>query len=188
MMLPGIGFTSASWSAYWIQNGVMKPITSPGSSHAGATVTYSAQRISPSGFGCASARSARATPSAAHTSRTGTATVNVRARVRVMSKVRSSVRSEASDDGPLAEDAELGSADRGAEPPVHGRSGGGDIDVAVGRREDTGRDAGRVIVARLRRDLAVDEPARRLEVEHRHHRLQERRVNPLALARPLALE
>ena len=39
MMLPGIGFTSASWSAYWIQNGVMKPCTSPGSSHAGATVT-----------------------------------------------------------------------------------------------------------------------------------------------------
>src|SRR5438034_1180448 len=28
MMLPGIGFTRASWSAYWIQNGVMKPSTS----------------------------------------------------------------------------------------------------------------------------------------------------------------
>src|SRR5262245_55835453 len=33
----------------------MKPSTSPGSSQAGATVTYSAQRISPSGLTCASA-------------------------------------------------------------------------------------------------------------------------------------
>src|SRR5437773_3458659 len=307
MMLPGIGFTSASWRAYWIQNGVMKPITSPGSSHAGATVTYSAQRISPSGLACASARSARAAPSAAHTSRTVTATANVRARVRVMSKVGSSVRSETLDDGILPQDADffggvaqlaedlvgvlavdgrgaadrprragerrwqplhqhlaalgmthglrelvvlhlgilehlldvvdrpgghagpvedldplgarllhddaielgvhllavlrsvaerleprivdqLGRADRGAEPPVHGLSGRGDVDVAIGRREDTGRDPGRVIVAGLRRDLAVHEPARRLEVEHRHHRLEERGVDPLALAGPLALE
>ena len=57
MMLPGMGFTSASCSAYWIQNGVMKPSTSPGSSQAGATVTYRAQRISPSGFVCAFDRS-----------------------------------------------------------------------------------------------------------------------------------
>ena len=40
MRLPGIGFTSASCSAYSIQNGVMTPITnSPGSYQAGATVT-----------------------------------------------------------------------------------------------------------------------------------------------------
>ncbi len=39
MRLPGIGLTSASWSAYWIQNGVMNPVTSPGSSQAGAIVT-----------------------------------------------------------------------------------------------------------------------------------------------------
>src|SRR5437867_12291806 len=107
MMLPGIGFTSASWRAYWIQNGVMKPITSPGSSHAGATVTYSAQRISPSGFGCAAAGSPSVATSTRHRKRTATVTIDVRARVRVMSKVCSSVRSEASDDGLLAEDADL---------------------------------------------------------------------------------
>jgi len=39
MMLPGMGLTSASWSAYWTQNGVMNPCTSPGSSQAGGTVT-----------------------------------------------------------------------------------------------------------------------------------------------------
>ena len=40
MRWPGIGFTSASCSAYSIQNGVMMPGTaSPGSSQAGAIVT-----------------------------------------------------------------------------------------------------------------------------------------------------
>src|SRR3989442_15799217 len=107
MMLPGMGFTSASWSAYWIQNGVMKPSTSPGSSQAGATVTYSAQRISPSGFGCAAAGSLSVATSTRPRSRTLMVTVDVRARGRVMSKVRSSVRSDASDDGLLAEDADL---------------------------------------------------------------------------------
>ncbi len=37
--LPGIGFTSASWSAYITQNGVSTPTTSAGSNHAGAIVT-----------------------------------------------------------------------------------------------------------------------------------------------------
>ena len=38
--LPGIGFTSASCIAYSTQNGVRKlPATSPGSNHAGASVT-----------------------------------------------------------------------------------------------------------------------------------------------------
>src|SRR5215813_10434086 len=60
MRLPGIGFTTASCSAYNTQNGVRKPpVTSPGSNHAGASVTYRAQRSSPSGFtaarGCAAA-------------------------------------------------------------------------------------------------------------------------------------
>src|SRR5947207_1647896 len=40
----------------------------------------------------------------------------------------------------------------------------------------------------VRRDLLADEPARRLEVEHPHHRLQQRGVYPLAFARTLALE
>ena len=40
MGFPGIGFTSASCSAYSIQNGVRLPRTaSPGSSQAGARVT-----------------------------------------------------------------------------------------------------------------------------------------------------
>ena len=54
MLLPGIGFTSASCSAYCIQNGVRLPgLVSPGSSQAGAIVTYTANLISPSGLVCA---------------------------------------------------------------------------------------------------------------------------------------
>ena len=54
MRFPGIGFTSASCSAYSIQNGVRFPgPVSPGSSQAGAIVTYTANRISPSGLVCA---------------------------------------------------------------------------------------------------------------------------------------
>src|SRR5262249_21669206 len=45
------GFTSASWIAYSTQNAV-RPMNSPGSNQTGDSVTYSAQRISPSGFGC----------------------------------------------------------------------------------------------------------------------------------------
>ena len=75
-----------------------------------------------------------------------------------------------------------------AETAVHVLAGGGDVHVAVGGLEHAGRNAGRVIVARLWRDLLADEPARRLEVEHAHHRLQQRGVDPLALAGALALE
>ena len=46
-----MGFTSASWIAYSTQNAV-RPWNSPGSNHTGDKVTYSAQRISPSGFDC----------------------------------------------------------------------------------------------------------------------------------------
>src|SRR5688500_5761718 len=60
MLLPGIGFTSASCTPYISQNGVKKPGTaSPGSSQAGASVTYSANRISPSGLPCATAGAGR---------------------------------------------------------------------------------------------------------------------------------
>ena len=38
------------------------------------------------------------------------------------------------------------------------------------------------------RHLALDDPARRLEVQHGDLRLQQRGVHPLALARDLALE
>src|SRR5882724_3435504 len=50
MRLPGMGFTSASWTAYSTQNAV-RPWNSPGSNHTGDSVTYNAQRISPSGLG-----------------------------------------------------------------------------------------------------------------------------------------
>src|SRR3954447_25130522 len=54
MFWPGIGFTSASCSAYCIQNGVKLPgLVSPGSSQAGGIVTYTANLISPSGLACA---------------------------------------------------------------------------------------------------------------------------------------
>src|ERR1051325_3316648 len=54
MRWPGIGFTSASGSAYSTQNGdVLLGAASPGSSQVGGTVTYSANRISPSGLACA---------------------------------------------------------------------------------------------------------------------------------------
>src|SRR5262249_39727547 len=55
MRLPGIGFTIASWMAYKTQNAV-RPWNSPGSNHTGDRVTYSAQRISPSGFAGAAGR------------------------------------------------------------------------------------------------------------------------------------
>ncbi len=63
-----------------------------------------------------------------------------------------------------------------------------DVDVAVAGREHAGRDAGRMIVAGLLGYVVIDQPARRLEVQHEHLRLQQRGLDPLALARVLALE
>src|SRR5262245_5063328 len=69
MRLPGIGFTSASWMAYKTQNAV-RPWNAPGSNHPGDRVTYSAPRISPSGFVCAPARGcARPSPDGTSASR-----------------------------------------------------------------------------------------------------------------------
>src|SRR5262245_18598313 len=69
MRLPGIGFTIASWMAYKTQNAV-RPRNSPGSNHTGDRVTYSAQRISPSGFvGAAGRVWAPASPNGASASR-----------------------------------------------------------------------------------------------------------------------
>src|SRR5262245_44792450 len=57
MRLPGIGFTSAACRAKSSQKGVRKPsVTSPGSNQAGASVTYRAQRISPSGLAMGAGR------------------------------------------------------------------------------------------------------------------------------------
>ena len=56
---------------------------------------------------------------------------------------------------------------------------GGDVDVAVGRRERAHRHDGRMLVADLARHFVVDQPARGLEVHEADHRLEERRVHPL---------
>ena len=45
-----------------------------------------------------------------------------------------------------------------------------------------------MVVAGLGRNFTVDRPARDLEVEHRNLGLEQRRVDPLALARALALD
>jgi hypothetical protein len=84
--------------------------------------------------------------------------------------------------------AQVRPLDGAAEPLVDLVAGGGDVDVAVLRLEDAGGDAGGVVVARLRRDLAAHQPARGLEVEHRQHRLQQRGVHPLADAGRLTLQ
>ena len=63
----------------------------------------------------------------------------------------------------------------------------GDVDVAVAGREHAGRDRGRMIVAGLLGDLALHQPARGLEVEHEDLRLDQRGVDPLALAGALAI-
>src|SRR5690606_3101622 len=77
---------------------------------------------------------------------------------------------------------QLFGADRLAEALVQRVAGGGDVYVTVGGLEDAGGDARRMIVARLLRDLAGDEPARRLEVHHLNERLEQRGVDPLAFA------
>ena len=60
--------------------------------------------------------------------------------------------------------------------------------MAVASAIDAGRDRGRMVVAGLLRHLAVHQPARGLEVEHEELRLQQRRLDPLAAPRLLALD
>ena len=74
---------------------------------------------------------------------------------------------------------------REALPQVLARRG--DVDVAVAGREHAGRDRGRMVVAGLLGDLALHQPARGLEVEHEDLRLDQRGVDPLALAGALAI-
>ncbi len=69
----------------------------------------------------------------------------------------------------------------------HAAAGCLDVDRAVFGRKDAHREGGGMIVARLRRDLTIDQPARRLKVEYRDHRFQQRGLYPLPLARALAL-
>src|SRR6266404_6325728 len=65
---------------------------------------------------------------------------------------------------------------------------GGDIDVAVGGGKYAGRDARGVVVAGLLGNLALDQPPRRLEVEHENLRLDQRGMHPLANAGRFALQ
>ena len=62
------------------------------------------------------------------------------------------------------------------------------MDEAVAGFKGAGGDAGRVIVAGLAGDFAAHGPARGLEIEHEDLRLQQRGVNPLALAGIFALQ
>ena len=78
--------------------------------------------------------------------------------------------------------------DGAAEALPDGAACGCDIDMAVARLEHAGWNAGRVVVARLRRHLAVVEPSRRLEIQHEYLGLQQRRRDLLALAGLFALE
>src|SRR6185295_11256872 len=61
---------------------------------------------------------------------------------------------------------EPGRADRVAQAQPDLAAGSGDVHVAVAGAKDAGRDRRRMVVARLLRDLALHQPARRLEVEH----------------------
>jgi hypothetical protein len=74
-----------------------------------------------------------------------------------------------------------GRLERGAEPLPDFLAGRGDVDVAVGGLENSGRNARGVVVAGLRRHLAAEQPARALEVEHEYLRLQQRGGDVLAL-------
>src|SRR5262249_4671292 len=65
---------------------------------------------------------------------------------------------------------------------------GGDVDVTVGGLEHVGAGAGGVAVSFLPRNLALDQVARRLEIEEEYRRFDERRMHPLAFAGALALE
>ena len=64
-------------------------------------------------------------------------------------------------------------ADHVDEAAIDGVAGTGDIDVAVAGFEHARRDAGRMVVAGLRCDLAIHQPARGLEVEHEDLGLQQ---------------
>src|SRR5262249_38510039 len=66
----------------------------------------------------------------------------------------------------------LRAADSVAQSLKHPRGARRDVDVAVAGREYAGGDAGRMIVAGLRCNLAADEPARGLEVEHENLRFE----------------
>jgi hypothetical protein len=65
---------------------------------------------------------------------------------------------------------------------------GGDVDVAVRGLEHAGRNAGGMIVAGLLGHLALDQPARRLKIEHEDLGLEQRGLDFLALAGGLALQ
>src|SRR6266568_1104478 len=130
MRLPGIGFTSASWIAYSTQNAV-RPMNSPGSNQTGDKVTYSAQRISPSGRGCDAGLVCAATSSTGPTARdaySAAATTTDRGifRARLISVSPPSGRH-----GPPRTRTVL--ARSGDAAPVFGRRAGGRVDVVEAR-------------------------------------------------------
>ena len=60
--------------------------------------------------------------------------------------------------------------------------------MTIGRLENAGWNAGGVIIAGLWRHFLLQQPARRLEIQHENLRLQQGSLYPLALARHLSLE
>jgi hypothetical protein len=68
---------------------------------------------------------------------------------------------------------QVGPLDGAAEPAVEVVAARGDIDVPILRLENARGNAGRMVVPRLGRDLAAHQPARRLEVEHGEHCLEQ---------------
>ena len=70
----------------------------------------------------------------------------------------------------------------------HGGTRARYIDVAIGGRKDSGRGAGGMVIAGLRWHFTLHQPAGRLKIEHCDLRLNERRTDPLAEPRFLALQ
>src|SRR5581483_11680082 len=77
MRPPGIGFTSASCTAYMTMYGVLNASASPGSSHFAGSVTWSPHRISPSAARAGAGRTTTATRARTMRTRSGGRTVDV---------------------------------------------------------------------------------------------------------------
>src|SRR6516165_2530733 len=75
-----------------------------------------------------------------------------------------------------------------AEAAKHMIARSSNVDLPVRGGEQPRWDAGRMIIAGLLRDLAGDQPARSLEIEHEDLRFEKRGMDPLPLATRLALD
>jgi hypothetical protein len=67
----------------------------------------------------------------------------------------------------------VGGSDRGTKPLPNQPAGNPDVQLPVLRGENAHRCVGWVVVARLTGHILVDQPSRRLEVEHMDHCLEQ---------------